>query len=88
MITVIGLAAAFLTTLAFVPQVIHILKTRRTDGISLGMYSAFTSGVFLWLLYGLLAKDLPILLANGVTFALAASVLILTIQSRRPAPAV
>ncbi len=83
MITAIGLAAAFLTTLAFVPQVFHILRTKRTEGISLSMYSAFTTGVFCWLLYGILTGDLPLLLANGVTFALAMWVLILTAVSRR-----
>lgn len=84
MTTVIGLMAAFLTTLAFVPQVIHILKTKKTDGISLAMYSAFTSGVALWLAYGFMVMDLPVILANAVTLVLALIVLGLTLYSRRP----
>lgn len=84
MTTVIGLMAAFLTTLAFVPQVIHILKTRKTDGISLAMYSVFTTGVALWLAYGFMVMDLPVILANAVTLMLALCVLGLTLYSRRP----
>jgi len=76
--TVIGLVAAISTTLAFVPQVLTIIKTRNTDGISLGMYTVFTFGVFLWLVYGILAKDLPIIAANAITFILAVTVLALT----------
>lgn len=72
---IIGLIAAMLTTLAFVPQVWRTLKTRDTRGISLGMYAAYTAGIALWLVYGLLLHDLPITLANAVTLLLAAVIL-------------
>lgn len=72
---IIGLGAATLTTLAFVPQVWRSLKTRDTRGISLGMYAAYTVGIALWLVYGLLLHDLPITLANAVTLLLAAVML-------------
>ena len=49
MADVVGSAAAVLTTLSFLPQVLHTLKTRDVSGISLVMYSAFTAGVALWL---------------------------------------
>ncbi|MCL6417773.1 SemiSWEET transporter [Aestuariirhabdus sp. Z084] len=81
-ITLIGLAAACCTTLAFIPQVRWILKTGNVDGISVGMYSIFTTGVALWLLYGLLVWDLPIIAANLVTLLLSLSVLVLTIRHR------
>ena len=72
---IVGLVAATLTTLAFIPQVWRTLRTRDTRGISLGMYAAYTVGIALWLVYGLLLHDLPITLANSVTLLLAAIML-------------
>jgi MtN3 and saliva related transmembrane protein len=80
--SIIGFIAAFCTTSAFIPQVLHILKTGNTDGISLLMYSIFTVGVALWLVYGLILGDLPMFLANLVTLILALTVLGLTIYKR------
>lgn len=80
--TLIGLVAACSTTAAFIPQVAHIIKTRSVEGISLGMYTIFTLGVALWLVYGIIIGDLPMLLANLVTLVLSGTVLTLTISSR------
>jgi MtN3 and saliva related transmembrane protein len=71
----IGYCAAFLTTLSFVPQAWLTFRTRDVRGISLGMYSVFTFGVALWLLYGVLMGAWPIVLANAVTLALASVIL-------------
>jgi MtN3 and saliva related transmembrane protein len=71
----IGYSAAALTTLSFVPQAWHTFKTRDVSGISLGMYSVFTLGVALWLVYGLLLGAWPIVLANTITLVLAAAIL-------------
>lgn len=81
-VTFIGLAAATLTTAAFVPQVLHTLKTRDTTGISLAMYSIFTAGIALWLAYGILLHNLPIIVANVITLVLAATVLLLKIREK------
>lgn len=80
MITALGLLAALLTTAAFLPQVLHTLATRDTRGISLRMYVIFTAGVALWLVYGLLAGDLPLIAANAVTLILACAILILKLR--------
>lgn len=72
----IGYAAAALTTGSFVPQAILTLRTRDTRGISLAMYGAFTAGVALWLLYGVALGEWPIVVANAVTLALAATILV------------
>jgi MtN3 and saliva related transmembrane protein len=80
MITAIGLLAALLTTAAFLPQVLHTLATRDTRGISLRMYVIFTAGVALWLVYGLLTGDLPLIAANAVTLILAGAILILKLR--------
>ena len=78
--TFIGLAAAFCTTISFLPQAIKVIKTRHTKDLSLSMYSIFTSGVFLWLLYGLLINDLPMILANIVTLVFALTILVMKIR--------
>ena len=80
MITALGLLAALLTTSAFLPQVLHTLATRDTRGISLRMYVIFTAGVVLWLIYGLLMRDLPLIAANAVTLVLAGAILILKLR--------
>jgi MtN3 and saliva related transmembrane protein len=72
----IGYAAATLTTASFLPQAVLTLRTRDTRGISLAMYSAFTAGVALWLVYGLALGEWPIIVANAVTLALAATILL------------
>lgn len=81
----IGFAAAFLTTASFVPQAWLTFRTRDVSGISLGMYSAFTLGVALWLLYGLSLRAWPVVVANTVTLALALAILVMKLRfGRRP----
>ena len=75
MIDLIGMIAGTLTTIAFVPQVWRVWKTRSTKDISLGMYLVFTAGVAFWLAYGLMLGAWPIIVANIVTLALTGTVL-------------
>ncbi|GLR18416.1 hypothetical protein GCM10007940_30320 [Portibacter lacus] len=79
-ITLIGIVAAIITTTSFLPQVIKIYKTKNTKDISLSMYYLITSGIILWLVYGILVKDLPIIIANGVTFILVCSILVMKLK--------
>ena len=71
----IGYLAATLTTASFVPQAWLTFKTRDVSGISLGMYSAFTAGIALWLVYGILIAAWPVVIANTITLLLAAGIL-------------
>ena len=73
--TIIGSIAGILTTLAFVPQVVQVVRTKQTRDISLLMFVIFTCGVLCWLIYGLLVDSLPIILANSVVFVLALIIL-------------
>ncbi|WP_083852686.1 SemiSWEET transporter [Pedobacter arcticus] len=73
--TVIGLAAAFCTTVSFVPQALKIIRTKNTKSISLSMYLLFVLGVTLWLIYGIWVNDLPVTIANGITLIFAGSIL-------------
>ena len=77
-----GYAAALLTTAAFVPQAWLTFRTRDVSGISLGMYSVFTVGVALWLVYGLLLGAWPVVAANAVTLALAVAILVMKLRFR------
>lgn len=78
-VQLIGTFAAVCTTIAFVPQVLHSYKTRDLSGISLPMYSIFTVGVALWLVYGVLKEDWPLILSNSITFIASLTILILKI---------
>lgn len=82
-VTLIGYLAAFCTAFSFVPQVYKIIRTRNTESISLAMYALFVTGVFFWLVYGILIWSLPVIFANVLTLTLAASVLILKIYNGR-----
>ena len=78
----VGYVAATLTTCSFVPQAWHTFRTRDVSGISLGMYSLFTAGVALWLLYGILLVAWPIIIANVITTSLALMILIMKLRYR------
>jgi MtN3 and saliva related transmembrane protein len=86
----VGYLAAGLTTVSFVPQVWHTWRTRDVGGISLGMYTVFAIGVFLWLLYGVMLDAWPVVVANAVTLALAIAILAMKLKWGRrdaaPAP--
>lgn len=71
----IGYAAASLTTCSFIPQALHTFRTRDVSGVSLGMYSAFTLGIFFWLIYGLMWGAWPVIVSNAITLALACAIL-------------
>ena len=79
-ITIIGTLAALCTTSSLLPQVIKIIKIKETRDISLLMYAMLVVGVLLWTIYGILRKDVPIIVANLIAFILATSVLILKIK--------
>ena len=76
----IGSVAASLTTLSFVPQVWQVWKSKHAKDISLGMYSLFTLGVALWLVYGILLMSWPIIIANSITVMLAGAVLVMKLK--------
>ena len=84
-VTLLGLLAASLTTISFLPQVIKTWRMKSAEGLSLGMFSVFCTGVVLWLAYGILVRDLPIIVANVVTLILAGTVLVLAVIYRRRA---
>ncbi len=84
-VTLIGFAAGTLTTLSFGPQVLKTYRTKRCDDLSAGMLLAFTSGVVLWLVYGLFLRSAPIISANAVTLALLVAIGAMKIRYRASA---
>jgi MtN3 and saliva related transmembrane protein len=78
--TIIGLVAALCTTISFIPQAMRIIKTKHTKDLSLAMYSIFTTGILLWLVYGILIKDFPLIISNAITFVFTSTILILKIK--------
>jgi MtN3 and saliva related transmembrane protein len=81
-VTMLGLAAGTLTTISFFPQLVKTWKSRSTKDISLGMYISFCSGIFLWLVYGLLIDSVPVIAANAVTLVIACLILFLKLKHR------
>lgn len=75
-ITLLGLVAGTLTTIAFVPQVIRAWKTKSTKDVSLSMFTILCAGIFMWIVYGIAIGDVPVIIANVVTLCLASSVIV------------
>jgi len=82
MLQLVGFLAGTLTTLAFVPQVVRTWRRRSGEDLSAGMLVAFSTGVALWLLYGIGTHALPIIAANAVTLALTVSLLVIRFRHR------
>jgi MtN3 and saliva related transmembrane protein len=76
----VGALAATLTTIAFVPQVLRAWRTKSVGDLSLGMLLSFTVGVALWIAYGIALGQVPIIVANSITLALALILLGLKIR--------
>ncbi len=81
-VTILGLVAGTLTTVAFFPQLLQVMRTKSTHDISLAMYLVLCAGIFLWLIYGLQIGSLPVIVANVVTLVIALLILLYKIRYR------
>jgi MtN3 and saliva related transmembrane protein len=79
-LTLLGLVAGTLTTIAFLPQVLKIWQSKSAKDFSFGMLITFNLGLFLWLVYGLYKNELPIILANLITFTLNSLIIVLKVK--------
>ncbi len=77
---IIGLVAAILSTISFLPQAILAFKTKHTKDISLATFWVLSIGILLWLIYGILIKEIPVILANSATLVLSVAILIMKIK--------
>lgn len=81
-VEILGLVAACCTTSAFMPQVYRAWKSKSLRDISLFMYLVFFTGTILWFIYGMLIQSISIVLANGITAALALIIIFLKLKYR------
>jgi len=79
-ITIIGLVAAAFTTICLFPQLVKVWKTKSTKDISAGMFTLYSSGLLLWFIYGVYINDLPIMLANSLSFIQALVILLFKLK--------
>lgn len=79
-VTTLGLLAGTLTTIAFIPQIAKAWRSKSTGDLSWGMVATFSTGVLLWLIYGIWIDSLPVILANAVTLLLQAGIIALKIK--------
>ncbi len=84
-IEAIGYAAATMTTVSFVPQLMRVIRLRSARDISLGMFLIFSAGTFAWMVYGVLVHSAPVWIANVVTFGLSMTILVLKLRFDRHA---
>ncbi len=80
---VLGILAGTLTTVSFIPQVIKIYKMKDARELSFATFFIFSLGVFLWLIYGIIIREWPVILANGITFLLICLIIIMKIKYRK-----
>ena len=76
----IGLVAASLTTFAFLPQSIKAIRTKHTKDLSLPMLLMLETGIVIWIIYGFIISDIPLLAANFISFVFITAILILKIK--------
>ncbi len=79
-ITSIGLTAGALTSISFFPQVLQIHRTKQAKDLSLPMFIILTIGIFLWLIYGILSKSLPVVMSNTIAFVFCSYIVIMKIK--------
>ena len=79
-VVLVGLSAGILTTTSFLPQLIKAYRTKSTGDISALMFAVVSIGFALWLVYGILIRSLPIILANSVSLTLASIILALKVK--------
>ena len=76
----LGLIAGGFVVFASLPQILKIIKTKRTNDISLPMYIALNIGTFLWLVYGLLTQQMALIITNVIFQIFNLSILFLKIK--------
>ena len=79
-VTIVGMVAGVLTTVAFLPQVLRTWRTRSTADISLVMFLIYVTGIILWLIYGLMLRDVPLVTSNAVTLLFSGTILALKLK--------
>jgi len=77
---IVGYIAAVGTTGAFIPQALKVYRTKKTEDLSLGTFLLFSAGVLLWVVFGVIIRSIPIIMANGITFIISCYILTMIIK--------
>ena len=77
---IVGYIAAVGTTGAFIPQALKVYRTKKTEDLSLGTFLLFSAGVLLWVVFGVIIRSIPIIMANGITFIISCYILAMIIK--------
>jgi MtN3 and saliva related transmembrane protein len=78
--TWVGYAAGTLTTIAFLPQLLHVWRTKHAEDLHMGTLVCFATGITLWLVYGIATRQMPVIVANAVTLGLQGAILCLKLR--------
>jgi MtN3 and saliva related transmembrane protein len=88
MIQILGLVAGTCTSLAAVPQLVKAWKTKEVKDVSLKMFLLYVVGIVLWLVYGILRTDIPIIITNSLSLTFNVAMLVLKLKYKdKPADA-
>lgn len=82
-VQILGLLAAIFTTGANIPQTIKVIRTRSTKSLSATTYAMLFIGGILWVIYGAIRGDIPVILANSVAGTLCGIILFMKLLSFR-----
>ena len=77
---IVGTLAGILCTISFIPQVVKSFRTKHTKDLSLVTFSVFFVGMLCWLIYGIMLKELPIILANAAALFLVFLIVVMKIK--------
>lgn len=86
-ITALGLLAGTMTTLAYLPQLVKVWRSKSAEDLSWAMLIILCAGILMWLVYGAYMHDVPVIAANLLTLALTSVILVLKVRYRRYRPA-
>ncbi|HWR36566.1 MAG TPA: SemiSWEET transporter [Clostridia bacterium] len=84
--TIVGFLAGTLTTVAFMPQVLHTFRSKSVKDLSYAMLISFSVGVVLWVIYGIYLNSWPMIIANGVTFVFQVPLIFMKVRYSRHQP--
>jgi MtN3 and saliva related transmembrane protein len=79
--TIIGLTAAFLSSISMIPQVMKVYRTKKTEDLSLGAFSVLAVGLFLWFVYGIMIQAIPVIIGNVIGFSLVCYIIVIKIRN-------
>jgi MtN3 and saliva related transmembrane protein len=79
--TIIGLSAAFLSSISMIPQVIKVYRTKKTKDLSLGAFSVLAVGLFLWFVYGIMIQAIPVIIGNVIGLSLVCYIIVIKIRN-------